>query len=142
MGSRRQHDVTRIRRYLVTMLNAADDLLADDGRRFAPFLPFNGEGMALLRDALVGEAGPVYDPRQEELVASNSVGCVNPHEANGWYEHSYPGARYFSFPGAGHRRPDAEKDAACRAEEPGGSCASPDGSARMAPMKQTRIHKR
>ena len=58
-----------------------------------------------------------------------SVGCAK-SEISRFYDHAYgDDVMYFSLPGPCATKPYAEKDDACRAADPGGECAHPDGGA-------------
>ena len=58
-----------------------------------------------------------------------SVGCAK-SEISRFYDHAYgDDVMYFSLPGPCATKPYAEKSDACRAADPGGECAHPDGGA-------------
>jgi len=129
----RHRDITRIRRYRVSALgNPADITLPEGGGgggRFAPLVMFSN--------------GRAADASQQAIT---SVGCAVPGE-DGWPPegHRYSGATFFSFPGPCRELASSEKDAACRAQNPGGQCYAsvPDGSAQCTwtaePLGEVRI---
>ena len=129
--------ISRFLRFKITMKSTREAFDACLDPRYAAEDRYHGlcdTENAAWRDGRVGHQFMRYTAfdsgvRAWEPPGWPSVGCAK-SEISRFYDHAYgDDVMYFSLPGPCATKPYAEKSDACRAADPGGECAHPDGGA-------------